>query len=208
MIKIIIVDDHEIVREGLVSLINARKEISVVGEAGNGYDALRLLAEKEVDVAVLDVEMPEMDGVKTTKMIREKFPHIKVLILTMHDKINYIRKIVEADAHGYVNKGEGITELVEAIQTVYEGEEYFRDDANKALRNGMKTKNVIVEIKLTKREVEVLILIANGYTTPEIAQKLGITSYTVETYRKILIEKTGARNAAHLAKFAVENGYC
>ncbi len=207
MIKIVIADDHKIVLEGIISLIKSEDEIEVVGEAKNGREVLHILDEKEVDIVVLDIEMPEMNGIETTKMIRKIFPHVKILILTMHDRSSFVRKIIESGAQGYILKNKGKEELVSAIRTIYEGEDYYGREVTKILISGMRTPKVFGEIKLTNREIEVLKYIVNGYSTPVIAKKLDISPHTVETYRRNLIEKTGSRNAVELAKFAVENGY-
>jgi len=207
MIKIVIADDHEIVLEGLSSLIKPKDGIEITAKASNGREVLDVLQKKEVDLAVLDIEMPEMDGVETTKIIQEKYPHVKILILTMYNEIGFIRRIIEAGAQGYILKNKGKEELVHAIHAIHQGEEYYGNEVSKTLISSMKTKEVVNEIKLTKREIEVLKLIAAGDTTPIISKKLYIAHSTVETHRRNLMEKTGAKNIARLVKFAFEHGY-
>lgn len=207
MTKIIIADDHKIVLEGLASLIKPKDGIEVAGEARNGQEVLDILHEKEVDLVVLDIEMPEMDGIETTTLIRERFPQVKILILTMYNEIGFIRKIIEAGAQGYILKNKGKEELVHAIQVIDKGEEYYGTEVSKTLIASMKNEKVVSEIRLTKRETEVLKLIAQGDTTPIISEKLFIAHSTVETHRRNLIEKTGVRNSKGLVRFAYNHGY-
>lgn len=207
MIKILLADDHKIVLDGLSSIISSNEQMTVVCEATNGRQVLDMLATNEVDVAVLDIEMPELNGVELTKILVDKYPRIRILILTMYNEIGFIRRVIEAGAHGFVLKDNGKHELVEAIMKVHSGEEYFGVDVANTLISSMKSTTVAGEVKLTKREIEVLKLIANGKTTPIISNELFIAHTTVETHRRNLIEKTGVSNSKGLVKFAMENGY-
>lgn len=207
MINVLIADDHKIVLDGLSSIISSHEQMSVVCEATNGRQVLDMLATKEVDVAVLDIEMPELNGVELTKIMVDKYPQIRILILTMYNEIGFIRRVIEAGAHGYVLKEHGKYELIEAILKIHSGEEYFGVDVANTLISSMKSTTINGEIKLTKREIEVLKLIANGKTTPIISNELFIAHTTVETHRRNLIEKTGVSNSKGLVKFAIENGY-
>ncbi len=207
MIKIIIADDHRIVLEGLSSLIELSNDIKIVGLANNGQEIIDLLNSQEVDIVVSDIEMPVMDGVKVTRLIRNQFPKVKVLILTMYSSIAFIRNILEIGAHGYILKNKGKEELIDAIKTIYDGGEYFGREIEKTLRESLKKENVFDIVKLTKREIDVLKLIAKGDTTPIISEKLFIAHSTVETHRRNLIEKTGVKNSKGLVKYAFENGY-
>ncbi|WP_338359807.1 response regulator transcription factor [Yeosuana marina] len=207
MINIVIADDHEIVVEGLRSLLENEEEIVIVGEAYHGEEVIPLLASNNVDVAVLDISMPKMDGVDLTKFIKTNYPHVKILILTMHNEIGFIRRIIEAGAHGYILKNKGKEELVRAIQALHSGNEYLGEEVTKTLFSSIRNANVYGEIQLTKREKEVLKLIASSYTTPKISERLNIAPSTVETHRRNLIEKTGVKNSKGLVKFAIENGY-
>ncbi len=207
MINIIIADDHEIVVEGLHSLLENEKDITIVGEAYNGEEVIPLLKSNAVDVAVLDISMPKMDGVDLTKFIKVNYPKVKILILTMHNEIGFIRRIIEAGAHGYILKNKGKEELVRAIQALYNGNEYLGEEVTKTLFSSIRNTTVYGEIQLTKREKEVLKLISNSFTTPQISDELNIAPSTVETHRRNLIEKTGVKNSKGLVKFAIENGY-
>ncbi|MDY8136081.1 response regulator transcription factor [Aquimarina sp. 2201CG5-10] len=207
MIKIIIADDHRIVLEGLSSLVELANDIKIVGLANNGQEIIDLLNSQEVDIVVSDIEMPIMDGVEVTRSIRNQFPKVKILILTMYSSIGFIRKILEIGAHGYILKNKGKEELIDAIKTIYDGGEYFGREIEKTLRESLKKENVFDIVKLTKREIDVLKLIAKGDTTPIISEKLFIAHSTVETHRRNLIEKTGVKNSKGLVKYAFENGY-
>lgn len=207
MINIIIADDHEIVVEGLRSLLKDEHGISIIGEAYNGEDVIPLLKSNLINVAVLDISMPKMDGVDLTKFIKNNYPNIRILILTMHNEIGFIRRVIEAGAHGYILKNKGKEELVRAIQTLHNGNEYLGEEVTKTLFSSIRNTTVYGEIQLTKREKEVLKLITDSYTTPKISDKLNIAPSTVETHRRNLIEKTGVKNSKGLVKFAIENGY-
>lgn len=207
MIKIIIVDDHEIVVEGLISLIKENEGITVVGEANNGKDVIPLLQNNKIDVAVLDINMPEMDGIELTRYIRSHFPDIKVLILTMYKDVKFIRRVLEVGAHGYILKNKGKEELVTAIHSVYETGGYIGEDVKNALITSMRSTNIQGEVRLTKREKEILKYIASGLSTPEIAKKVSRAQSTINSHRKNLIEKTGVKNSKELIIYARDNGY-
>jgi len=207
MINILIADDHKIIVEGLRSLLINETNIKIVGESYNGKDVIPILEKQDIDVAILDINMPKMDGIELTIYIRKNHPNVKILILTMHNEIGFIRRIIEAGAHGYILKNKGKEELVRAINTLHNGSDYLGEEVTKTLFSSIRNSNVYGEIKLTKREKEVLKLIANSYTTPKISAKLFIAASTVETHRRNLIEKTGMKNSKGLVKFAVKNGY-
>ena len=207
MINILIADDHEIVVEGLRSLLENEKEINIIGEASNGEEVLPILQNNSINVAVLDINMPKMDGIDLTKFIKSNHLDVKILILTMHNEIGFIRRIIEAGAHGYILKNKGKEELVKAIHALHNGNEYLGEEVTKTLFSSIRNSNVYGEIKFTKREKEVLKLIADGNTTKDITKILPIAATTIETYRRNLIEKTGVKNSKGLVKFAVENGY-
>ncbi len=191
-INVLIVDDHQIVIDGIRSLLKSSSHIHIAGEALNGKEALEILDKKTVDVLVLDIEMPVMNGIEVTKIVKEKYTDTKVLILTMYDTPEFVQQAIEIDADGYILKNRGAEELECALQALTNGEEYFGKDANKALRSGVRRKKNRDknEIQLTKREKEVLKLIAEGKTTPQISDQLCIAPSTVETHRRNLIEKT------------------
>lgn len=208
MIKIIIADDHEIVLDGLELVIKNDPNIEIVGRAMTGKDVISIVNVKNVDIIVLDINMPIMDGIETTKFLKKNNPEIKILILSMHEEITFIRSIFNAEANGYILKNKGKEELLSAIYSIYNGKDYFSEEVTQSIYATLKSKDVVGEIKLTEKEKQVLTYIGNGYTGPEIADKLNIAKTTFETHKRNLIEKTGVRNSNTLIKFAIENGYC
>lgn len=208
MIKVIVVDDHQMFIDGISELIKGMPEIEIVGEANNGVDLIDLLSKQAADVILMDVNMPKMDGYEATKKLVSEYPETKVIMLTMHDSSAYIQKLIKAGASGYILKNTGKAELQAAIETVADGETYYSQKVTQRIMQGLqkkeKQKNAVVE--LTDREKDVLKLIAEEFTTHEIADKLCISHHTVESHRKNLIAKLGVRNIAGLVKYAVENG--
>jgi two-component system, NarL family, nitrate/nitrite response regulator NarL len=210
MINVILADDHQIVLDGLKSLLEREKDICSVGEALNGIELLAQLEKKQADVAVVDIDMPLMNGIETTKEIKMLHPQIKVLILSMYNDNEYIKRLIEVGASGYILKNKGKEELVNAIRKIAAGGRYLGDDIVKTLMKEMqKQQNKINDntIPLTKRETEVLKLIAEGNSTPQIAHKLCIAHSTVETHRRNLIDKLGVANSKELIRYAIEKGY-
>lgn len=221
MIKVILVDDHKIIRDGIKSLLKEDHEIQVIGEAANGTELIDLIARLEADVVLMDINMPKMDGFETTKYLKEHHPEIKILVLSMLDHENYITKMFGAGALGYLLKNTGRDELVHAIQLVASGNTYICSDIAinllknvnhsnteiqpKSENNKETTKEKHINGDLSKREVEVLKLIAEGFTNAEIADKLFTSKRTVESHRQKLIEKTQAKNTAALIKYAISN---
>jgi two-component system nitrate/nitrite response regulator NarL len=207
MINILIADDHEIVLEGLESVIHNDTNLKIVGRCFNGKEVLTLINNCHVDIVVLDINMPIMDGIETTILLKKNHPEIKVLILTMHDEISFIRSIVQAKANGYILKNKGKEDLLKAIYSIINGDDYFSHEVTQSIIANLRSDHVVGDIKLTNREKEVLYLIAESFTTSEIAEKLNIAPTTVETHRRNLLEKTGVKNSKALIKFAIENGY-
>ncbi len=206
-IRILIVDDHQLILDGLKSLIKVEKGIEVVATATNGAEALTSLGEIQIDVVVLDIDMPVMNGLEAAQKIRARYPEVKILILTMHNDIKYIKEIIATGAQGYILKNRGKEELVSAIKVIISGEEYFGEAVTGAIISDLKNKEKNKEAKLTRREIDVLKLIANGKTTPQISTVLFIAPSTIETHRRNLIEKTGVKNSKGLVKYAIEKGY-
>lgn len=208
MIKVLIADDHQIVLDGLSMLLDKENDIELVAGVLDGDLVLSTLTRNEVDVAVLDVEMPIKGGIETAKIIKDKYPNTKVLILTMYNREEFITQLIQIGVSGYILKNRGKEELVEAIRKVYNGEEYFGDAVTKVLITGIREKKSAVKhgVQLTRREKEVLKLIAQGLSTPQISEKLFIANSTVDTHRRNLIDKLGVPNSKALMKFAIENG--
>lgn len=208
MIKVLIADDHGIILDGLKSILKSEEGIVVVSTAHNGQEAVEFIEKNEVDVAVLDINMPIMTGIEATRLIRANH-QTKVLILSMYDTFEFIDELIDAGCQGYILKNRGQEELVMAIKRVYNGKPYFgqkvQDRIMEERLNPKKVKNAI-PVNLTKREKEVLKLIALEFTSPEIAQKLFITEATVNTHRRNLISKLDVRSSMGLVRYAFENG--
>ncbi|SEE18621.1 DNA-binding response regulator, NarL/FixJ family, contains REC and HTH domains [Tenacibaculum sp. MAR_2010_89] len=208
-IKIIIADDHQIVIDGLKSILSREVDMEVIETAQNGKEVIEKLDKELVDIIVMDIEMPVLTGIEATEIIREKYPSVKVLILSMYNTGKFVQGLIEIGANGYILKNNGKEELVKAIRFIMEGDEYFGREIEKTLRQSIKRRkeNYTEELKLTNREKEVLKLIAIGDTTPIISKKLFIAHSTVETHRRNLLEKTGVRNSKGLVKYAYENNF-
>lgn len=204
IISVIIADDHVIFRKGLVTILNEIQTIKVVAEASNGQSLLNSLKTKDADVILMDINMPTMDGIEATKKLRDKYPHIKVIALTMHEEIGYFNKMIEAGANGFLLKKTNRDQLEEAINTVFSGGTYFAEEFVISINKPLASPNE--NIKLSAREKEVLDFICKGYSNHEIAKTLGLSQRTIDGHRSRLFEKTGAKNAPHLVFFAVKNG--
>ncbi|RNI21828.1 response regulator [Rufibacter latericius] len=213
MIKVILVDDHTLIRDGLKSLLKSERTIQIIGEAENGQQLLDLLETTTPDVIMLDLNMPVMDGFETLQHLQQKYPNVKVLILTMLDQESYVHKVRSAGAMGYVLKTAGRDELVHAIKTVANDNSFISSEVALNLLNKANNPEGATQSagsknnpELSKREMEVLKLIAEGYTNAEIADKLFASKRTIESHRQHLIEKTKARNTATLIKYAIQEG--
>ncbi|AKQ44977.1 hypothetical protein TH63_03975 [Rufibacter radiotolerans] len=210
MTKVILVDDHTIIRDGIKSLLKSERTIQIIGEAENGEQLLKLLETTTPDVIMLDLNMPVMDGFETLKQLQQKHPEAKVLVLTMLDQESYVQKVRASGAMGFVLKTAGRDELVHAIKTVANDNSFICSEV--ALNLLQKANNPAGEAKannmpeISKREMEVLKLIAEGYTNAEIADKIFASKRTIESHRQHLIEKTKARNTATLIKYAIKQG--
>ena len=214
MIKVVIVDDHKIIRDGLRALLKGNDQIEVVGEGENGNEAITFLSANETDVVLMDLNMPEMDGFETTGYITEKFPGVKVLILSMVESDVEIYKALEAGAKGYILKSSGSEEIIQAIKDISSGNIHINSRISLNLlkkANSLPAKNNVTSREkkwgdVSKRELEVLMLIAEGYTNEEIADKLFTSRRTIESHRKNLIDKLKVKNSAQLVKTAIING--
>ena len=212
-INVAVVDDHEMFRKGIISILVESEQFDVTLEAANGQEFLDKLESNDVDVVLLDLEMPVLSGMDACKLAREKFPDLKILILTMHKTPHFMVHMMENGANGYLVKESSPEELEEAITKVHETGYYFSEAVSKAMLQridgGSKKRKEIdksLHNELSKREQEVLELICQELTTPEIAEKLYLSPRTVEGYRKQLLEKTGTRNTAGLVIWAVRQG--
>ena len=211
LIRVILADDHSVVRAGLKAVLATAKDIDVVGEARDGAEALALVDRFHPDVAVMDLSMVGMDGVSATKEIVAKGGDTRVLILTMHPEEEYLVPLLEAGAAGYLVKSVADRELVDAVRAVAKGDVYVRPSAARVLARGLTRKDPH-EVdrdrfaKLTERERDVLRLTAQGYSAPEIGERLFISPKTVDTYKQRINEKLGISHRAEYVQFALRLG--
>ncbi|MEN7551379.1 response regulator transcription factor [Rapidithrix thailandica] len=207
-IRIIVADDHSMFLDGLISLLNDVEYIEIVGKASNGKEALHLLKKVKADWVITDISMPEMDGIVLTGQIKKKYPEIKVLVVSMYHQSETIAKVVQQEADGYLLKNAGKEELLKAIASIQAGEKYFSEEIKQKYLESMfaPKKKSREQVPLSRREKEVLVLIAQENTTPEIAEKLFISQHTVESHRKNIIRKLNVRNTAGIVKYAIQQG--
>jgi len=206
VIRVLIADDHGIVRSGLRMLIERQADMNVVGEASDGVDALRLSQAEHPDVAVLDVSMPRMTGLQAAREIRAHSPDTRVLLLSMHEDERYFFEGLEAGAAGYVLKRAADTDLIDALRTVAAGRTFLSDDAQAVLMGEWQAGRAEPEDKLTPRELEVVKLIAEAFTNRQIAETLQLSEKTIESHRSNLLAKLGMRDRVELVRYAIRRG--
>ena len=210
MIRIIIADDHTIFRSGLKLLLSSSTDFEVVGEAENGAQAVELTSELEPDIALIDIGMPELNGIEATRQIKERHPNTNVLILTMHRSDEYFFKALDAGASGYVLKGAETSELINALRAVARDEVFLYPTVARRLVEKYFEKlpgEASGLSKLTPREQEILQLLAEGYSNQEIADKLVISPSTVHTHRTNLMEKLNLSKRFELVRYARKHGF-
>ncbi|OMH30533.1 response regulator transcription factor [Motiliproteus sp. MSK22-1] len=203
-IKVLLVDDHPLVLDGIQARIEGVPGIEVIGQAHNGLEALEHAKHSSPNVVLMDVSMPVMNGMEATRRFQTDFPAIKVLILTMHDNKEYILQLMQSGASGYILKDVSSDELIKAIETVYQGNTYFSQSASQTLFNNSEAAQPQTQ-NLTKREETVLKLLAEGNSNKGIANELKISVRTVETHRQNIKGKLDIHTAAGLAKYAIEH---
>jgi two-component system nitrate/nitrite response regulator NarL len=207
-IKLLLVDDHPVVRKGIASCLAKFPNLQIVGEAADGPEAIRKAKELNPDIVLMDVDMPQMDGLAATQLLRKEMPNVKVLILSMHRQTDAVLRILQSGAVGYVLKEASPEELVQAIQNVSVGESFFspavaRLALNQFVRGPSEAPSAM---DLTNREREVLILIADGLSNKEIASRLNVGVRTVETHRERIMRKLNIHSVAGLTRFAIAKG--
>lgn len=207
-IRIILADDHPVVRKGLASCLAKYDHIRVVGEAGDGQEALRKAKELTPDLVMMDVDMPHMNGLTATELLRKELPEVKVLVLSMHSHSDYVLRILQAGARGYVLKQASTEELLKAIETVFAGDSFFSPEvARLALNQFVRgTGEGPQPAQISNREREVLIAIAEGLSNKEIAARLNVGVRTVETHRERIMRKLNIHSVAGLTRFAIQKG--
>ncbi|WP_010677880.1 response regulator [Bacillus timonensis] len=212
MVRLLIVDDHAVVRSGLMMLLNGKNNIEVIGEASEGDEAINKAKELNPDVVLMDLSMPHgKDGLTATKELHELMPDVAILILTMHDDEEYLFRAIQSGASGYILKNAPHEDLLGAIESVSTGNAYLTPSATKVLMSGYldrvkKGDNADTFALLSEREKEVLEWIAKGYSNKEIAERLVISVKTVESHKSNLMEKLGLKSRPELVKYAMKKG--
>ncbi len=207
-IKVLVVDDHPVVRKGLQLCLARQERLKIVGEAADGEDAWRQTQEMAPDVVLMDINLPRMNGLAVTELIRKERPKVKILVLSANSNREYVLRIIQAGAHGYISKEARPEELLHAIESVHQNGTYFSPEIERAaLQQLVKSggKNQPFD-QLTGRERDVLVLIAEGQSNKEIASKLGIGVRTIETHRERIMRRLAIHSVAGLTKFAIANG--
>lgn len=208
--NLIIVDDHKMFLDGILSILNTEKEYTIILTTTKGKEALKYMEindDTRIDLVITDISMPELDGIALNKILKETYKNIKTLVVSMHNNIEMIDKLIENDVDGYVPKNAEKNEFLKAIKLILEGEKYFSKEIKDIYFENKFSKKKEQEIKLTNREIDVITLIAEEFTTQEIADKLFLSKHTIESYRKNLISKLGVRNLAGLTKYALKKKY-
>jgi two-component system, NarL family, response regulator NreC len=205
-IRILLADDHAVVRQGFKMILGAQPDMEIVGEAGNGREAVELTETLKPDVVVMDVAMPELNGIEATRRVSASVPHARVIALSMHKDSVYVREVLRAGARGYLLKDSGAGDLVSAVRAVARGESYLSPAISNAVLDDYR-KHVTNPIDLlTSREREVLQMLAEGKTNKEIAGVLNLSVYTVDAHRGRIMEKLNLHSINELVRFAVRNG--
>lgn len=201
-IKVLLVDDHPLVLDGIRARLEDDDEITIVGEASNGEEALAMSAERQPDVVLMDINMPVMNGIEAAEKFASEQPDVRLLMLTMHDSREYITKVLKAGAKGYILKDVSSSEMMIAVKSVYQGRSYYSSGVTDILVNeGNRT-----EVPLTDRERTILQLLAEGNSNKHVARELDISVRTVETHRRNIKRKLEVKTSAGLVKYAIENG--
>ena len=209
-IRVLLADDHKIFRDGVRSILEKEKDIEVVDEAANGLEVIEKIDHLEVDVLVLDIDIGKPNGIEITEMISKKHPDVKILILSMMGLHDFVIQALEKGAIGFLLKNTGKDEVLTAIRSVSKGDSYFSREVSailiEQLNKPASSRKRSVDIPISPREIEVLKLIAQEFSNSEIAEKLFISIRTVDTHRRNLLEKLGAKNTAGLVRFAIQKG--
>jgi DNA-binding NarL/FixJ family response regulator len=206
-IRLLLADDHGIIRDGIKLMLNKTPEFEIITEASNGQEVLDYLKKnpKSIDVVLMDINMPIMNGIEATQVITDKYRNINVLALTMHIEETYISNMLKAGALGYILKESNKTDLIEAVKSVASGKKYYSNEVSVTLINSLMTGSQNKDKELSERELEVLTYIASGNTNNEIGEKLFISGRTVETHRRNILSKLDVKNTAEMIKYAIKN---
>ena len=205
MIRVLIADDHKIFVDGLVHLLAMEHNISIIAKAHTGVELIDRLKNNDIDVVLSDINMPEMNGLEASSYIVKHYPNVKVILLSMHNRQAIIKEVIKIGVNGYVLKSADNVELVNAINNVFEGKNYFSKEVLDIIKNIELNKRSENEIVITKKELKILKFLCEGFTSREIADKLGLSHYTVDTHRKNLLLKTKSKNVVSLVNYAYKN---
>lgn len=208
-IKVIVADDHQLFREGLINLLETDPDIEVISQAENGEEAVEKALHFKPDVLLSDIGMPKMNGIEVTKTIKEKDPSIKVIAVSMHSDKQYVKGMLEAGADGYLLKNCTHRQLTDAVHSVYKGKKYLSDDITEMVINGYLDSSTVVDddyALLSEREKEIFMLLAEGYSTRDIGEKLFISVKTVGTHKQNILEKLNLKSNSDIVKFAIKKG--
>ena len=213
-ITLLLVDDHQIVLDGLVNILEKVADFTIVSTTRNGHDAIKQIAIFQPDIVLLDIDMPIMNGIVVAEEVKKNNPFVKIIMLTLHQENSIIKHVISLGVDGYLMKNADQEELVHAIRKVYGGHKYFSSDVMIALsknivkKNGQvdRTNDATLVSQLTTREREIVILICDGFTNREIATQLSISSRTADAHRSNIMKKLDAKNVVGLVKFAIRNG--
>ena len=210
-IRVLLADDHAVLRAGLRALLNGQPDIEVVSEAGDGREAVRLAKALAPDIVLMDISMPGLDGLAVTREVRQRCPAARVVVLTMHEEEGFLRQVLAAGGAGYVLKKAAEETLLAAIRAVYRGEAFVDPAMTRTMIEGYlggeaPAPNTPNGVELSPRETEVITLIAQGYTNQQIAARLVISVKTVETHKANIMQKLGAKSRVELVRYALETG--
>ncbi len=206
-LKVYLAEDHNVVRKGMQRLLNSFDEVGVVKDAANGKELLSLIEEDHPDAVILDVEMPVMGGIEAARIIADRYPSVKMLVLTMHNEAVFINKLLDIGVHGFLSKSAEPQEVVKALQSIVEKDFYKNEIVEKALVRSPAGHQGDRYGKLTNREVEILLLICQELSPGEISERLEISEKTFFNHRANILEKTSSRSNVGIIRYAVLNGY-
>lgn len=207
--RIALADDHQLFMDGMELIFKQQEDCTIVGTAPSGEAVLELLQKTEVDLVIMDINMPGMDGIETAKQIRSLHPGMHIMIVTMHHHVSYIKKLMRIGVQGYILKDDGQAQMILALKAIQRGEKFYSERVRNSLISSFDNSSSpsgLNRISLSKREDEVLQLVAKGLTTPDIASKLFVAPSTIMTHRKNIMQKLDVKNAAELIRVATENG--
>lgn len=209
-VKLLIADDHEMIRDGLRVLLNQTGQFDIVAEASNGREVIEVIKKiDELDIIVLDINMPDKDGIEVTTELKKTYPEIKILIVTMYNRKEFIKSLMEIGVDGYILKNSGKDELVAALNSLNRGEPYYGAEITKTVMKSYQKQRVFdspLDIEMSEREKEIIRLIADGLSTHEIGEKLFLSTHTINTHRKNILNKLNVKNSAGVIRYGIQTG--